>query len=61
MSHVPLVDLGWQHAQIAPEVERGFARILDESCFVLGKEVLEFEERFSLDFDNRKSQFILTS
>jgi dTDP-4-amino-4,6-dideoxygalactose transaminase len=44
---VPLVDLGWQHRQIAQDVEEGFAQVLDEASFVLGPAVEDFEARFA--------------
>jgi dTDP-4-amino-4,6-dideoxygalactose transaminase len=47
MRQVPLVDLRVQHAQIAEEVERGFARVFDETAFILGKDVADFEDRFA--------------
>lgn len=47
MSSIPLVDLRLQHEQIADEVEKGFARVLAETSFVLGKDVADFEQRFA--------------
>lgn len=44
---VPLVDLAVQHDQIAAEVERGWARVLDRTAFVLGDEVAGFERELA--------------
>lgn len=45
--HVPLVDLGWQHNQIRDEVLAGWARVLDDTSFILGPAVSEFETAFA--------------
>jgi dTDP-4-amino-4,6-dideoxygalactose transaminase len=47
MANIPLVDLAAQHRQIADEVARGFAGILETTSFILGKEVKQFEEAFA--------------
>jgi len=47
MANIPLVDLGAQHRQIADEVARGFAGILETTSFILGKEVKQFEEAYA--------------
>ena len=47
MTQIPLVDLPAQHRQIAHTVEAGFARVLHDSTFVMGKDVDAFEERFA--------------
>ena len=44
---IPLVDLKAQHAEIADEVERGFARVCAQASFVLGPEVAAFEAAFA--------------
>jgi dTDP-4-amino-4,6-dideoxygalactose transaminase len=44
---IPLVDLKAQHKQIADEVQRGFAAVLENTSFILGKDVAAFEEAFS--------------
>lgn len=44
---VPLVNLAFQHEQIAEEVQAGFARVARESSFILGPDVAEFESRFA--------------
>jgi hypothetical protein len=43
MSHIPLVDLKAQLKQIQEDVQRGFARVLENTAFVLGPEVAAFE------------------
>ena len=47
---IPLVDLKAQHAEIADEVAAGFARVFEQSSYILGGEVPAFEldgsERF---------------
>jgi dTDP-4-amino-4,6-dideoxygalactose transaminase len=44
---IPLVDLKAQHAEIAAEVEAGFARVIAETAFILGPAVAEFEAAFA--------------
>jgi dTDP-4-amino-4,6-dideoxygalactose transaminase len=44
---IPLVDLAAQHAEIADEVARGFARVYAETAFILGAQVAEFERNFA--------------
>lgn len=44
---IPLVDLGWQHREVAAEVEAGFASVLARTAFVKGPEVTAFEEAFA--------------
>lgn len=44
---IPLVDLAWQHAQIAAEVETGLAGVFERSDYVLGAAVGEFERAFA--------------
>ena len=48
---VPFVDLGWQHAQIADEVEAGFAEVLASLSFIGGKAVEEFERDYAAALD----------
>jgi dTDP-4-amino-4,6-dideoxygalactose transaminase len=45
--NIPLVDLAAQHRQIAEEVNAGFASVMANTSFVLGKEVKEFEAAFA--------------
>jgi dTDP-4-amino-4,6-dideoxygalactose transaminase len=44
---VPMVDLSLQHAQIAEEVETGFAEVLDAGDFIAGKAVAAFEQEYA--------------
>ena len=44
---VPLVDLGWQHRQIAGDVERGLSEVIAETAFIQGPQVTSFEESFA--------------
>lgn len=44
---IPLVDLKAQHAEVADEVARGMARVMEETSFILGPAVREFEEAFA--------------
>ncbi|HZG88717.1 MAG TPA: DegT/DnrJ/EryC1/StrS family aminotransferase [Pseudonocardia sp.] len=44
---VPLVDLAWQHAQVADEVAAGWSEVLATTGFVGGPRVAEFEAAFA--------------
>jgi dTDP-4-amino-4,6-dideoxygalactose transaminase len=44
---IPLVDLKAQHAEIADEVTSGMAKVIEDTAFVLGPQVKEFEEAFA--------------
>jgi dTDP-4-amino-4,6-dideoxygalactose transaminase len=44
---IPLVDLRRQSAQVKEQVEAGWAKVLSESSFILGEEVVRFEEAFA--------------
>jgi dTDP-4-amino-4,6-dideoxygalactose transaminase len=44
---VPLVDLRAEHDEIADEVRRGWARVIDRAAFVLGDEGKEFESELA--------------
>jgi dTDP-4-amino-4,6-dideoxygalactose transaminase len=46
-SSIPLVDLKAQHAEIAAEVTAGFARVCENTAFILGAEVAAFEREFA--------------
>ncbi len=46
-TQIPLVDLGAQHRQIAAEVTVGFARVMGNTSFILGKDVKDFEDAFA--------------
>lgn len=45
--NVPLVDLKAQHAEIADEVAAGFAKVIEDTAFILGPAVGEFERAFA--------------
>jgi dTDP-4-amino-4,6-dideoxygalactose transaminase len=47
VSSIPLVDLSVQHAQIADEVESGFADVLSAGDFIGGKAVGAFEQEYA--------------
>jgi len=47
MHPIPLVDLKQQHAEIADEVNAGFAKVIQEGRFILGAEVAQFEDAFA--------------
>jgi len=47
MSQIPLVDLKAQHQEVAEEVQRGFAQVLEKTAFILGPAVAEFEAGFA--------------
>jgi dTDP-4-amino-4,6-dideoxygalactose transaminase len=44
---IPLVDLKAQHLEIADEVTRGMAKVIEDTAFILGPQVKEFEEAFA--------------
>lgn len=44
---VPLVDLGLQHAEVADEVQTGWAGVLERTAFILGEEVADFEAAYA--------------
>lgn len=47
MTNIPLVDLGWQHAQVADEVAAGWADVLARTAFVGGPAVARFEAEYA--------------
>jgi dTDP-4-amino-4,6-dideoxygalactose transaminase len=47
MTAIPLVDLSAQHAQIADEVDAGFADVLSAGDFIGGKSVAAFEQEYA--------------
>ncbi len=47
MSHIPLVDLAYQHALVAEEVRRGFDQVMAASSYVLGPSVADFEREYA--------------
>ncbi len=44
---IPLVDLKAQYASIKPEIDAAIQRVVDNTSFILGKEVSEFEKNFA--------------
>ncbi len=46
-TRIPLVDLRAQHEEIRDEVQEGFARVMEGTAFILGREVAEFEAAFA--------------
>jgi len=44
---VPMLDLGWQHTQVADEVAEGFARVMETSSYILGPSVAAFEREYA--------------
>jgi dTDP-4-amino-4,6-dideoxygalactose transaminase len=44
---VPFVDLAWQAAQIADEVDAGFAAVIARTAFIDGPDVAAFETEFA--------------
>lgn len=47
MKKLPLVDLSAQYQAIKPEIDAAIQRVLDNTSFILGKEVAEFEAAFA--------------
>jgi dTDP-4-amino-4,6-dideoxygalactose transaminase len=45
--HVPLVDLRAQYTSIREEINAALQSVLDESCFILGPPVAQFEAEFA--------------
>ena len=54
MNAIPLVDLSLQHAEVAEEVEEGFAEVLSAGDFIGGKAVSAFEQEYA-DFVGARS------
>jgi dTDP-4-amino-4,6-dideoxygalactose transaminase len=44
---IPLVDLKAQYATIKPEIDTAIQRVINNTSFILGKEVADFEQAFS--------------
>jgi dTDP-4-amino-4,6-dideoxygalactose transaminase len=44
---IPLVDLAWQHNEIADEISVGLAEVMSATAFIQGRQVGEFEEAFA--------------
>ena len=47
MMQIPLVDLKAQYRSIRPQMDAAIQRVLDNTSFILGHEVAEFEEAFA--------------
>ena len=45
--NIPLVDLGLQHAQVAEQVQRGFAAVLASGAYIGGPDVAAFEQEYA--------------
>ena len=45
---IPLVDLAWQHREIADEVKAGLERVIESTAFIQGPDVRAFEEEFAV-------------
>jgi len=46
-SPIPLVDLGWQLAQIRDELQESLTTVIEEGSFVLGEQVRLFEQEYA--------------
>ncbi len=44
---IPLVDLAIQHREIADDIKRGFEAVFEQTAFVLGPAVSDFERAFA--------------
>ncbi len=47
LQEVPLVDLGWQHDEVAEQVQQGFAAVLASGAYVGGPDVRQFEREYA--------------
>jgi len=47
LDEIPLVDLKWQHREIAAELTPALEAVMTHTAFVLGPQVAEFEEAFA--------------
>ena len=45
--NIPLVDLKAQYQSIKPEIDAAIQRVIDNTAFIMGKEVAQFEEAFA--------------
>ncbi len=45
--NIPLVDLKAQYLSIQPEIDAAIQRVIDNTAFIMGKEVAQFEEAFA--------------
>ena len=46
-THLPLVDLKRQYAAIRPEIQAAINRVLENTDFIMGRDVAEFETEFA--------------
>lgn len=53
MTHVPLVDLAWQHRVVADDIETGWAEVLDRTAFTSGPAVAAFETAYAAYLGSR--------
>lgn len=44
---IPLVDLQAAHQEVAAEIEVGFERVISNTAFILGPELVRFEEEYA--------------
>ena len=44
---IPFVDLKAQYAAIKPEVDRAIGNVLENTDFILGRDVTAFEKEFA--------------
>jgi len=44
---VPMLDLGYQHREVAAAVADGFARVLETNSYILGPEATRFEQEYA--------------
>lgn len=44
---IPYINLKAQHKQLKDEILEAISKVLDNSDFILGKEVAEFEEQIA--------------
>ena len=44
---IPFLDLKAQYRQLKPEIDEAISRALESAQFVLGPEVVSFEEKFA--------------
>ncbi len=44
---VPFIDLAAQHASLAQEINQAISRVLESTAFILGRDVMLFEEEFA--------------
>ena len=47
MQKIPLVDLKAQYASVKSEIDAAIQRVIDNTSFVLGQEVINFEQSFA--------------